>query len=183
MKKNLSLLLLLFLIATLLGGCVDYAPPPKIVHADNYTATLNSEKRVLPEYNGLFTVDDAIRIGLANNPDYESQRLSVTLAYNSYYQAMVSYLPSLNVSTSMDVGGGQTQTPAFGSAGWQKSAWSHGASATASSSLVIFNGLRREFNLLAQAANVKMTEEQQKDMRRILIYSIIIAYYDIAQTK
>lgn len=162
---------------------MDYAPPPKIVHADNYTATLNSEKRVLPEYNGLFTVDDAIRIGLANNPDYESQRLSVTLAYNSYYQAMVSYLPSLNVSTSMNVGGGQAQSPAFGSAGWQKSAWSHGASASASSSLVIFNGLRREFNLLAQAANVKMTEEQQKDMRRILIYSIIIAYYDIAQTK
>lgn len=182
MKKNLFLRIFLVLLLALLGGCVDYSPPPKIVHADNYTATLNSEKRILPEYTGLFTVDDAIRIGLANNPDYEQQKLSVSLAYNSYYQSLVNYLPSLEVTAATSINQTQTQSPAF-TPGWQKSGWEHPAGVTATSSFTIFNGLRKEFNLLAQMANVKLTEELQYDMRRILVNSIIIAYYDIAQTK
>lgn len=182
MNRSPLLRIILLLIVGLTGSCVDYSPPPRIVHADNYSATLNSDKRVLPEYAGLFTVDDAIRIGLANNPEYEQQKLAVTQAYNNYYQTIIQYLPTMNIGTNMGVSQAQAQSPAF-TPGWDKTPWSHTGGLSASSSFTIFNGLRREFNLLQEMANVRMTEELQQNMRLLLVNSIIIAYYDIAQSR
>ncbi|MCP4177766.1 MAG: TolC family protein [bacterium] len=176
----------------LLSSCVSSnPPPPSVLHADSYTTVETNEKRILPETNELFTVNDAIRIGLANNPTYEATKLSLENAYNTMYQEIVGYLPTLDISPNAGLinYSKSFKTKGDGFFGMGVGNFAGGESKTgsvgygANSSLVLFNGLQREFNILQAYELAKAKDYAMKYARLTLINTIQLAYYEMAMLK
>jgi outer membrane protein TolC len=190
-KLTLNITVMLMTVM-LFSSCVtSNPPPPSVLHADSYTTVESNDKRILPETNELFTVNDAIRIGLANNPDYESTKLSLEQAYNTMYQEIVGYLPSLDITPSAGLinYSKSIKTNGNGFFGMGVGDFGGGTSGTgnvgynASSSLTLFNGLQREFNILRTYELAKKKDYAMKFARLTLINTIQLAYYNMAMLK
>jgi len=185
-KKPLSLVVIC--VSAMIAGCVNYKSPPSVIHSNNYSAATNDEERVIPAQSSVFTLQDAIRIGLANNPSYELKRLAVISSYNEFYKYLVTeFLPSVNLSANAGMSRGWSRKVT----GWQllsnKSFSNLGDSYPGGMSggvtVPIFDGLQKEFDLLANYAETKISEEDQENMRRLLINNITLQYYGLALTK
>ncbi len=174
-----------------LSSCVSSnPPPPSVLHADSYTTVETNEKRILPETNELFTVNDAIRIGLANNPTYESTKLSLEKAYNTMYEEIVGYLPTLDINQNTGI---INYSKSFATKGdgffglgvgdFGKGTSDGSVGYGANSSLTLFNGLQREFNILRTYELAKQKDYAMKYARLTLINTIQLAYYNMAMLK
>ncbi len=185
-KKTLSFAVIC--VSGIIAGCVNYKNPPSVIHANNYSAATNDEERVIPAQSSVFTLQDAIRIGLANNPSYELKRLAVISSYNEFYAYMITqFLPAVNLG----VNGGMSRSWSREVTGWQllsnkqfsNLGDSYPGGVSGGVSVPIFNGLQKEFDLLAKYADTKISEEDQENMRRLLINNITLQYYALALTK
>ena len=178
---KLSKILLLLVFTVLLTGCFSSPPPSEsILHSDSYSTLASSEQRTLPEAEKIFTIEDAVRIGLANNPTYEKISLALDEAYNTFYQDLFNYLPT--VAVTGDVGIGQTTSLHKNSNRWTKSD-SKTAGLTGTGSFTVFNGLQQEMDLLASYEGIEETAQGLKFERLALINQIINLYYSIVLTK
>ncbi len=161
---------------TLTSACVSHKPPPPIIHADNYTAETMKEQQVIPPADRILGLDEAIRIGLTNNPTYQQKHLAIVTAWASFYTALAGYSPELSASFGAD----QTQSNNFGTNGSTSTQpfnsvstpWSGGLSATWN----VFNGLQTTMGVLAARASALSAEELDRDYRRQLIYLITESY-------
>ena len=179
-KELLKLLCLLSLV--IISGCVSNTPPPpSVLHSDNYSALTSSEQRILPVRSKMFTLEDAVRIGLANSPTYEKQKLALTRAYNTFYQALFNYLPTVDMSVG--AGAGQTVTKTRGDSHWVFDNWSKTGNIKGRSSFIMFNGLSREMALLAKYEQIGVTKQALKQVRLTLINAIVNIYYDLVLWK
>ena len=182
-SAKFSIFIFLSVLTAIVSGCFSSPPPPaSVLHADTYTTLTSSEKRMLPETDKIFTIEDAVRIGLANNPSYEIVSLSLATAYNTFYQSLFNYLPTVGLST----GGysiGQNQFLPNGASSWTTSGFDSSPSLTAQGSFTIFSGLKKEMALLASYENIRETAQALKYARLILINQIIEQYYAIVLSK
>ena len=172
----------LLALTVIVTGCFSApAPPPSILHSDSYTALTDQEQRILPVTDKSFTIEDAVRIGLANSPTYESARLALDLAYNTFYQDIFNYIPTASLSVGgVSIGHGHS----LSADGTVTSAIAYGSpSLTGSGHFTVFNGLSREMDLLSSYETAKATAEALKFSRLALINQIINLYYDIVLTK
>ena len=182
-SAKLSVFLLLSVLTAIVSGCFSSLPPPaSVLHADTYTTLTSSEKRMLPESEKIFTIEDAVRIGLANSPTYESASLSLAVAYNTFYQDLFSYLPTVGVAAD-GFGIGQSQALPNGAKSWTTTGINNSPSLSVSTSFVVFNGLQREMDLLASYEGIKETEQALKFVRLALINQIINLYYTIVLSR
>ena len=179
----MSKYLLLPFITAIVTGCFSSTPPPaSVLHSDTYSTLTSKELRMLPESDKIFTIEDAVRIGLANNPTYEKTSLSLDLAYNTFYEALFSYLPTVSVSAG-NVGISQDHTVSRGDGKWDSTTTYGSPSLAGTGSFVVFNGLQREMDLLIKYEGIKETADALKFVRLTLINQIINLYYTLVLTK
>ena len=159
----------------LLAGCYSYKPPPEIVEDDNYTTKTRVEHRGLPPELTELSLEDAINVALANNPNYVATRHSIAAAYARFYQSFSNFIPS--VSGNFGAQQGQTYMPQ--STSDTKWAITNSTNIGLSGSWNVFNGLQDTMNMLAARSAAKQSESLNRDARRALIRLVIASYNQV----
>lgn len=168
------------ILVAVAAGCVSYKPPPDIIHADNYTAESAQLQRTLPPDYKVLTVEDAVNISLANNPGYKQIRLAMIQAYAQYYGGLLNdFTPGMGYSWS----GTQHQAPNAGGPFPGGGASGNNFSQGLSAQMTVFNGMQNIMGALANLANAKSAEEADRNARRLLIFSVKSAYYQVLLDK
>ena len=168
-----TLLATIIITITLLQGCVSQKTPPSIIHADNYTAETLKSQQVTPPADRVLGMEEAIRIGLTNNPTYKQKRLAIISAWSTFYKELAAYSPELKVTFE------GTQNQWTGSAGGVNSILNTKYAGNLATSWNLFKGLQTTMDSLSARADALSTEELEKNYRRTLIYGITQAYNKI----
>ena len=165
----------------LLGGCYSYAPAPVVTTGDTFTKIAEGEHRLLPGDTKVLSLEQATRISLENNPDFNSKHHAITAAWATYYAALSSYFPTITgsyqFSNSFATPTGQINTPGYNTSKNLSNDFALQAQWT------IFDGLMREMNMLSAKHSAKQSEAQDDDARRLLIQSVATAYNNVLLAK
>ncbi len=173
----LPLLSSALILLTGMSGC--YTPPPegKLIESKFYESIPEETKRekAVPRRDVPFRREEAVRIALKNNPSYRSAYAAITGAKMRYYQAIGAYSPTLSggfaVGQQFYRGNGDGVLPNRENVGYTftsvRAQWT------------IFDGLVREFEVMAAKRNVKMQELLNANAKRILEEAVLTAYDDI----
>ena len=180
-EKLLKVLLLSALAAS--AGCVlSDPPPPSILHSDTYSTLTSSEQRTLPSIEDqVFTLEDAISVGVANSPTYETTKLNLKTAYDTFYKAVFGYLPNVGLGMTGGLTSGQSRSS--DDRRWAPKDWSRAAGVGGSVNMLLFDGFRREMGLLADYANVQRREHDVQFARLTLVNQLIDNYYELVALK
>ena len=180
LKKNkifLTTLFSAFAVILLLGGCYSY--PPAQVATEENTFSQKKKDRYAKLLDGVkvLTLVHAQKVAVKNNPSYASAYHAVNAAKMRYYQAIGAYSPTINATFSA---GGSTadynQKSSSALATDNSSAYVTGG---LSGTWLLFNGLARTMNVLAQRHSYKAEKAAQEDIRRLLMQGVAFAFYDI----
>ncbi|MBE6384961.1 MAG: TolC family protein [Lentisphaerae bacterium] len=179
--KRFAVRVLALVAAVAAGGCYNYAPVPKAALGNSYTHREKDQTDKLLDGISKLTLDQAQKIALKNNPTYIAAHHSVEAARFRYYQAMGAWAPTISASyklsnnhswlrgsENMGVGSGHhPRTDKFGT------------SLALSANWLIFDGLSREFNILANKNNVEYAKTMDADYCRKMMYAVAQAYNNV----
>ena len=180
LKKNkgfLTILFSAFAVILLLGGCYSYPPAQVATEANTFSQKKKDRYAKLLVGVKVLTLVHAQKIAVKNNPSYASAYHAVNAAKMRYYQAIGAYSPTVNATFSA---GGSTsdfnQKSSSAIATDNSSAYVKGG---LSGTWLLFNGLARTMNVLAQRHSYKAEKAAQEDIRRLLMQGVAFAFYDI----
>ena len=88
MSKFRSLFLGAVVTAVVCCGCYEYPKPPSATLGDSYTHRERDKAEDMFKGIKVFTLADAQRIAIQNNPNYISASQSINAARFRYYQAL-----------------------------------------------------------------------------------------------
>ena len=159
---------------TLCCSCINSAPPAA-VSSDSYSTLKTSEHQTLPEGLKFLTLAEAQNISIQNNPDFKSAYFAIEQARANYYKAWTYYLPTVSATYSF----GQTFTNAMSRDAGSSAGTFNSSNASTQISLLVFDSLQREMNILAYKHNYKQTQAAELDARRVLLRSVAYAYNDV----
>jgi len=165
-----------FAAAMLLAGCLDYQRPPMAVDQDSYTQLQEKEKRILPPEITTLTLQQAQELALANNPDFLSIKFSIDSARARYYQQFSNYAPTVNAGMGISQSFGKiyaASTHVYPRS--QRDSYTPGISGQ----WLIFDSLGREMNLLSARHDLKQTQANVDDAKRLLLRATAYAYNDV----
>jgi len=184
MKRNhrsAAAALLCALSALVIGGCYSYTPPPRATQCDTYTQREKDERDELFKDMKELTRSEAQRIALKNNPTYISAYHAVSAARMRYYQAWGAYSP--NVTASFQI---QDRLGAYynGRSYIGNNSGNHGrvttdtftTSTTIGATLLLFDGLAREFGILAAKHSMENQKALEADQCRTMMRGVATAY-------
>ena len=166
-----------FAIVLLLGGCYSYPPAQVATEENTFTEKKKDRYAKLLKNVEVLTLLHAQKIAVKNNPNYASAYHAVNAAKMRYYQALGAYSPVINATLT---GGGtvsrfnQKSSPAI--AADNNNAY---INAGFSGTWLLFDGLARTMNVLAQRHSYKAEKALQEDTRRLLMQAVAFAFYDI----
>jgi len=166
-----------FAIILLLGGCYSY--PPAQVATEENTFSQKKRDRYAKLLIGMkvLTLVQAQKIAVKNNPNYTAAYHAVNAAKMRYYQALGAYSPVVKATFS---GGGSTsdynQKSSSTVASDNSSAYVNGGM---NATWLLFDGLARTMNVLAQSHSFKAEKALQEDVRRLLMRAVAFTFYDI----
>ncbi len=159
------------------GGCYQYEKPVPATQCDTYTQREKDERDDLFKDMKQLTRSDAQRIALKNNPTYIAAYHAVSAARMRYYQAWGAYSPQVTASfTAQDriaryynaqtyVGHpGRVRTDTFTT------------NTTIGATLLIFDGLAREFGILAAKHSMEYQKTLEADQCRTMMRAVAVAY-------
>lgn len=179
MQKKTPANILPVLSATLLlacgNGCLSYPRPALPADAANYTSLTPEAKNTLPAELETLTVQDAVQVALANNYDFLSIRFALDSARARYYQSFSGYAPTLNAGMSLSQSFGRTYS------GGKGRSQSESYQPSLSGRWLIFDSLAREMNVLSSREQLRSSEANLEDARRLLTRAVIYAYNDVIQ--
>ena len=164
-------------VALLLGGCYSY-PPAQVATEEN---TFSQKK--IDRYGKLLigikvlNLLTAQKIAVKNNPNYTSAYHAVNAAKMRYYQALGAYSPT--VYANFRGGGSSSDYNQKSSSAVATDNTRAYAQAGLSATWLLFDGLARTMNVLAQRHSFKAEKAAQEDIRRLLMRAVAFAYYDI----
>lgn len=168
---------ILFAVA---AGCVSYKPPPDIIHADSYTGESTQQHRTLPPDYKVLNVEDAVNIALANNPSYKQARLAMIQAYSVYYGGILSgFTPGVAYSWGATQNQGVNGNVGAGGTSPSNNVFSQNLAVSQN----VFNGMQDVMGTLYDLSSAKSQEEQERNSRRLLIYSVKSGYYQVLLDK
>ena len=149
------------MVAAICSGCYEYPKPPSATLGDSYTQRERDKAEEMFKDIKRLTLADAQRIAIQNNPNYISASQSIEAARFRYYQAIGAYSPTL--SASFGLSESHTWKKDSGSmftrgTGQRERDNNYNTSTSLRASLLIFDGLAREFNVLASKRGVKYYE-------------------------
>ena len=167
---------------TLLCGCYNYPPAPKATYGDTFTQREKDKNDELFKGMKKLTLADAQRIALQNNPDYLSASFAINAAHAKYNQALGAYSPTLSANFTLRNAHNWTTNQvniADTGDGHRRRTDSLTTSAGLSANWVLFDGLAREFNLLAARIGVDYQRNLEADACRLLMRSVAYAYNEV----
>lgn len=152
--------------------------------------TLEDYRQTLPEKNyreltkkKVLTVSEACRFALKGNPDYRSACRAVAAAKYRYYRSLAAYLPEVNFRAAAGQSLRRSHdllNPPTGIMP-RENVWNGQLGLYAS--LLIFDGLEREFSVMIARREEKISREMTRNSRRLLIRGVACAYYDAVLAK
>jgi len=160
------------------SGCSkSYNPPPGDFSADSFTKRDRSSADTILNSIDTLSLEDAQKVALLNNPNYIAAYHSVTAAKMSYYQSFSSYLPTISMQANL-------------SGSVTRNSWQHNAAVpnrnkngnggfSIQANWLLFDGLAREFGVMAAKHNYMSQQALNDDARRKLLLLVAQAYYDI----
>ena len=173
--------LLCALSALVIGGCYSYTPPPRATQCDTYTQREKDERDELFKDMTQLTRSEAQRIALKNNPTYISAYHAVSAARMRYYQAWGAYSPNFTASFTIQ---DRLGTYYNGRSYIGNNSGNHGrvttdnftTQTTIGATLLIFDGLAREFGILAAKHSVENQKALEADQCRTMMRGVAVAY-------
>ncbi|MBR7144420.1 MAG: TolC family protein [Lentisphaeria bacterium] len=171
------------LLAVSATGCSKgYTPPAGDFKFDSFSERERSKADNILQSIKTLTLEDAQKIALLNNPNYVAAYHSVNAAKMRYYQSFASYSPTISMSAGWS-GGITDYMSQQGSAAHRTSNpnqdYSSRFSGGVSASLLLFDGLSREFGIMAAKHNYSSVVALNENARRQLLLAVAQAYYDI----
>ena len=162
--------------AAAIGGCYSYNPVPKATVGDTYTKREKDASDKLLESIEKLTLAQAQKIALKNNPTYIAAHHAIEAARFRYYQAMGAWAPTVNASFRLAE-----------SHSWNRHVDGHGHQQTNSFTTdlglnvnwMLFDGLAREFNIMAQKSNLEYQKTMDADHCRKMMYAVAQAYNNV----
>ncbi|MBO5644342.1 MAG: TolC family protein [Lentisphaeria bacterium] len=183
MSKYLSLAAGVAAAAFLCAGCYDYPKPPTATLGDTYTQREKDAADEMFKDIKSLTLADAQRLAIKNNPNYISASQAINAARFRYYQAIGAYSPT--VTAGFNLQNAHTwranvtnMTENYDGNGRQDS---FTTSTTIRANLLIFDGLAREFNMLAAKRGVKYYQTLEADACRTLMRTVATAYNTVLE--
>ena len=185
MSKFRSLFLGAVVTAVVCCGCYEYPKPPSATLGDSYTHRERDKAEDMFKGIKVFTLADAQRIAIQNNPNYISASQSINAARFRYYQALGAYSPTISAGFGLS----ESHTwPKDKTQGWVAGTGqrerdnNYNTSTSLRASLLIFDGLAREFNVLASKSGVKYYEALEADACRTLMRTVATAYNTVLES-
>ena len=183
-SKRLVRATLGLLAAVTFGGCYTYDPAPKATMGESFTHREKDKSDKLLDGIDKLTLAQAQKIALKNNPSYIAAHHAIKAARFRYYQAMGAWLPTLTASfTLSDNNSWSRGTHNMGANYMYNNHYSYagnfGTKIDLSATWLIFDGLNREFGIMAQKSNVKYYERMDADYCRKMMYAVAQAYNNV----
>ena len=165
------------LSALIVGGCYSYTPPPRATQCDTYTQREKDERDELFKDMKQLTRSDAQRIALKNNPTYAAAYHAVSAARMRYYQAWGAYSPTFTASFTMQdsLATYRNARTYVGHKG-RVSTDTFTTNTTIGATLLLFDGLAREFNVLAAKHSMEYQKAMEADQCRTMMRAVAVAY-------
>ena len=159
------------------GGCYSYTPPPRATQCDTYSQREKDDRDELFKDMKQLTRSDAQRIALKNNPTYISAYHAVSAARMRYYQAWGAYSPTFTASFMIQDSlatyyNARTYTGTKG----RVSTDTFTTNTTIGATLLLFDGLAREFNVLAMKHSLEYQKAMEADQCRTMMRAVAVAY-------
>ena len=165
------------LSAFVAGGCYSYAPPPSATQCDTYTQREKDERDDLFKDMKQLTRSEAQRIALKNNPTYAAAYHAVSAARMRYYQAWGAYSPTFTASfTLQDRLASYYNARTYVGHKGRVSTDTFTTNTTIGATLLLFDGLAREFNVLATKHAMEYQKAMEADQCRTMMRAVAVAY-------
>ncbi len=166
------------LLAVAAAGCQKaYTPPAGDFASDTFSERERTQADKILANVQTLSLDDAQKIALLNNPDYISAYHSVTAAKMRYYQSFAGYSPTVSVSAS--AGGAIDDITSRRNYTGVETTHTYSAGVGVSANLLLFDGLSREFGVMAAKHGYAGAQALNDNARRKLLLAVAQAYYDI----
>ena len=169
------------LSAFVAGGCYSYTPPPSATQCDTYTQREKDERDDLFKDMKQLTRSEAQRIALKNNPTYAAAYHAVSAARMRYYQAWGAYSPNISASFTLQdrlasYYNGRTYIGNKSGNGGRVSTDTFTTNTTIGATLLLFDGLAREFKVLAAKHSMEYQKAMEADQCRTMMRAVAVAY-------
>ena len=164
-----------------LGGCYSYNPAPKATLGDTYTHREKDAADKMLDGIEKLTLAQAQKIALKNNPSYIAAHHAIEAARFRYYQAMGAWLPTVKASFSLSDGNTWRRGPENMNeqSGFTRRTHSLSTNTAISANWLIFDGLSREFGIMARKSSVEYYKNMDSDYCRKMMYAVAQAYNNV----
>ncbi len=167
------------LLAISFAGCQKaYTPPAGDFKFDSFSERERSQADDILRSIETLDLADAQKIALLNNPDYIAAFHSVNAAKMRYYQSFAGYSPTVALKAGVQgsINDVMSQNGNYLSA---QTDYFHNANFGISANWMLFDGLSREFGVMAAKHNYSSAVALNENARRQLLLAVAQAYYDI----
>lgn len=165
------------LLAVAGGGCYNYKSPSPTPMSDTYTQREKSERDDLFKDMKQLTRADAQRIALKNNPTYIAAYHAVSAARMRYYQAWGAYSPNISASFQLqDRHSGIFNGYTYLNSPARTRTENFTTTTSIGATLLLFDGLAREFSLLASKHSMEYQKALEEDQCRSMMRAVAVAY-------
>lgn len=170
-------------LAIAAAGCQKpYTPPAGDFKYDSFSERERSKADTILQSINTLSLEDAQKIALLNNPNYIAAYHSVNAAKMRYYQSFSLYSPTVVMNAGWS-GGVTDYMSQQGSIGHRSKNpnqdYSSRFTGGVSASLLLFDGLSREFGVMAAKHSYNSAVALNENSRRQLLLAVAQAYYDI----
>ncbi|MBE6367586.1 MAG: TolC family protein [Lentisphaerae bacterium] len=166
------------LLAVTAAGCQKpYTAPAGDFSYDSFSERERSKADTILRSINTLSLADAQKIALLNNPNYIAAYHSVNAAKMRYYQSFASYSPTVALKAGLQ--GSINDVTSQYNYGNPQTDYYRNASFGVSASWLLFDGLSREFGVMAAKHNYSSSIALNDDARRQLLLAVAQAYYDI----
>ncbi len=159
------------LLACLLCGCVG-SPAPESLSAIDVLERIERQQQAAAQVPRALSLAQAKSIALQRNPDLKAAQARVLQAQARLKQARALYYPALSVGLGGTYVKQQADLDIPGGVEDQQATYNGGLEAY----WLLFNGLSREYSVLAARHGVDAGKQQQRDVQRILVNAVAQAY-------
>ncbi len=170
--------------AAMLGGCYEYPPPPVSTLGETYSQRQRDEADEMFKDITSLSLADAQRIALHNNPTYIAAHHAVAAAHMRYLQTFAGYMPKITANFSFSgsdswntkVG---TNSNDFGSPVRHPRTDSLNTNVGVQATLLLFDGLNREFGVMAASHSEKYYQRLDENACRTMMLAVAQAYNSV----
>ena len=181
MKKSHRFLLTTVILGAI-AGCYSYPDPPIATLGESYTQRQKDGADELFQGMTCLSLADAQRIALINNPTYIAAHHSVSAAHMRYLQSFSGYMPTVTAQVGYTGSNSwsmiERPDPGIYTARHPRTE-SNQLSTSVRATLLLFDGLIREFSVLEASHSEKYYQNMDDDACRTLAQSVAYAYNNV----